>query len=348
MNRDELYMKRCIELAAQGLGAVAPNPMVGCVIVCNDTIVAQGYHRLYGEAHAEVDAIHQLPLSADPKNSTLYVNLEPCSHQGKTPPCADLIVSKQFKKVVIGTTDTNPLVAGKGIEKLKTAGIEVIAGVLSDECRELNKRFFTYHEKKRPYIILKWAQTGDGFISKSPVPDNKSENWITGEESKKLVHLWRSQEQAILVGYNTALTDDPQLTTRLVKGSNPVRIVLDKNLDLPKGLHLFSGEAITVIFNAKKNDMYENIHYKKINFDHLIPELLEQLYLLKISSIIIEGGPKTLDLFIKAKAWDEARVFVNPDKRFVTGIKAPVMALQSEPVKSGTDKLYLERVNFYN
>ncbi|MGZ4037560.1 MAG: bifunctional diaminohydroxyphosphoribosylaminopyrimidine deaminase/5-amino-6-(5-phosphoribosylamino)uracil reductase RibD, partial [Bacteroidia bacterium] len=147
MNRDELYMKRCIELAAQGLGAVAPNPMVGCVIVCNDTIVAQGYHRLYGEAHAEVDAIHQLPLSADPKNSTLYVNLEPCSHQGKTPPCADLIVSKQFKKVVIGTTDTNPLVAGKGIEKLKTAGIEVIAGVLSDECRELNKRFFTYHEK---------------------------------------------------------------------------------------------------------------------------------------------------------------------------------------------------------
>jgi diaminohydroxyphosphoribosylaminopyrimidine deaminase/5-amino-6-(5-phosphoribosylamino)uracil reductase len=245
--------------------------------------------------------------------------------------------------VVIGNLDTNPLVGGKGIEKLISNGIEVLHGVLNDDCRELNKRFFTYHEKKRPYIILKWGQTADGFISKSPVPDTKSENWITCDESKKLVHFWRAQEQAILVGFNTALTDNPQLTTRLTKGNNPVRIIIDKDLSLPKGLNIFNGDAPTFIFNSKKNDAYENIHYKKIDFENLVQELCEELYLLKISSIIIEGGPKTLELFIKENLWDEARVFVNPNKRFVTGIRAPVMKLNSNPLRSGSDYLYIEK-----
>lgn len=338
---DELYMKRCLELALGGLGAVAPNPMVGCVIVCDDKIVAEGWHERYGEAHAEVNAIRKLSADMDPASCTLYVNLEPCSHHGKTPPCADLIISKHFKKVVIGSMDPNPLVAGKGIEKLRAAGIEVESGVREADCRELNKRFLTFHEKKRPYIILKWAQTDDVFISKSPVPDNKSENWITGEESKALVHSWRSQEQAILVGYNTVLTDNPQLTTRLVKGKNPLRIILDEALNLPKSLNVFNAEAETIIFNSKKNDAYGTVRYIRIDFSDVVAQLTDQLYKSGISSIIIEGGPKTLSLFLQAKAWDEARVLVNPDKRFVTGIKAPEIRLPVHYENVGGDRLFI-------
>ncbi len=223
-------MQRCLELAAKGLGNVAPNPMVGCVIVCDGEIVAEGYHEQYGCGHAEPNAIKQVS-DAILKKSTLYVTLEPCSHHGKTPPCADLIISKGIKKVVIGNLDSNPLVSGRGIQKLKEAGIEVEHGILDKECRALNKRFFTFHEKKRPYIILKWAQTQDGFISHNPLPENKEDNWITGKESKALVHQWRGEEQAILIGYNTALVDNPLFTMhRLVKGKNPIRLIIDKTL----------------------------------------------------------------------------------------------------------------------
>jgi diaminohydroxyphosphoribosylaminopyrimidine deaminase/5-amino-6-(5-phosphoribosylamino)uracil reductase len=206
-------MQRCLELAIKGLGNVAPNPMVGCVIVCDGEIVAEGYHEQYGSGHAEPNAIKQVS-DAILQKSTLYVTLEPCSHHGKTPPCADLIISKGIKKVVVGNLDSNPLVSGRGIQKLKDAGIEVEYGILDKECRELNKRFFTFHEKKRPYIILKWAQTQDGFISHWPLPENKEDNWITGKESKTLVHQWRTEEQAILIGYNTLLADNPFLNSR--------------------------------------------------------------------------------------------------------------------------------------
>ncbi|MBL7917041.1 MAG: bifunctional diaminohydroxyphosphoribosylaminopyrimidine deaminase/5-amino-6-(5-phosphoribosylamino)uracil reductase RibD, partial [Bacteroidia bacterium] len=204
-NLNESFILRTLTLAQKGLGAVSPNPLVGCAIVKDGEIVAEGYHQKFGEAHAEVNAINNLPKDINPADCTLYVNLEPCSHQGKTPPCADLIISKGFKKVVIANMDTNPLVGGKGIEKLRTAGIEVITGVCEQEAKFLNRRFFTFHEKKRPYIILKWAQTADGFISKLPVPADRNKNLISGEASRKLVHQMRAEEDAILVGKNTVI-----------------------------------------------------------------------------------------------------------------------------------------------
>ncbi|MBK6985582.1 MAG: bifunctional diaminohydroxyphosphoribosylaminopyrimidine deaminase/5-amino-6-(5-phosphoribosylamino)uracil reductase RibD [Bacteroidetes bacterium] len=333
-------MKRCLELAAKGLGNVAPNPMVGCVIVCDGEIVAEGYHEQYGSGHAEPNAIKQVS-DAILKKSTLYVTLEPCSHHGKTPPCADLIISKGTKKVVIGNLDSNPLVSGRGIQKLKEAGIEVEHGILDKECRALNKRFFTFHEKKRPYIILKWAQTQDGFISRNPLPENKEDNWITGKESKALVHKWRGEEQAILIGYNTALVDNPLLTTRLAEGKNPIRLIIDKNLDLPHNLNIFNDEAKTIVFNCMKASENDNIRYVRIDFQNAIQEILNECYVLNISSIIIEGGTKTINEFIKKNKWDEAYIFVNPNKTFQHGIPAPDISFnQITPIKIGDDLLY--------
>lgn len=333
-------MQRCLELAAKGLGNVAPNPMVGCVIVCDGEIVAEGYHEQYGSGHAEPNAIKQVS-DAILKKSTLYVTLEPCSHHGKTPPCADLIISKGIKKVVIGNLDSNPLVSGRGIQKLKEAGIEVEYGVLDKECKELNKRFFTFHEKRRPYIILKWAQTQDGFISRSPLPENKEDNWITGKESKALVHRWRGEEQAILIGYNTALVDNPLLTTRLVEGKNPVRLIIDKNLDLLRNLNVFNDEAKTIIFNCMKGIEHDNIRYVRIDFQNAIQEILNECYVLNISSVIIEGGTKTINEFIQKNTWDEARLFVNPNKVFKQGIDAPDISFnQIIPIHIGEDLLY--------
>jgi len=333
-------MQRCLELAEKGLGHVAPNPMVGCVIVCDNEIVAEGYHELYGSAHAEPNAIKQVS-DAILKKSTLYVTLEPCSHFGKTPPCADLIISKGIKKVVVGNLDSNPLVAGKGIQKLKDAGIDVEFGVLDKECRELNKRFFTFHEKKRPYIILKWAQTQDGFISHWPLPENKEDNWITGKDSKAIVHQWRAQEQAILIGYNTAIIDNPLLTTRLAEGKNPVRLIIDENLDLPITLNVFNDDAKTIVFNSMKGVEQDNLRYNRIEFKNTIQEILKECFVLNISSIIIEGGTKTICEFIKQNLWDEARIFVNPNKNFEQGIAAPYLSFhQTTPMQIGGDLLY--------
>jgi len=317
-------MQRCLELAEKGLGSVAPNPMVGCVIVHNNVIIGGGYHQKYGEAHAEVNAIASVVNKSLLAESTVYVNLEPCSHHGKTPPCCDLLIAHKVKRVVVACLDTNPLVAGKGIAKLRNAGIEVFTGVLEKEARELNKRFFTYHEKKRPYIILKWAQTKDGFISKLP-PFIREENWITNNESKKLVHTWRAQEQAILVGTTTALLDSPALTVRLTEGKSPIRILIDKELKVPFINPIFSDVAETIVITEKKEVSVNNVTYHQIDFTKdIVSQILNYLYDKKIISIIVEGGAHTLQSFIDKGLWDEARIFTG-NKYFQSGIKAPVI-----------------------
>ena len=324
MNEFFIYMKRCLELASKGLGHVAPNPMVGCVIVHNGEIIGEGYHQKYGEAHAEVNAIASVKDKSLLPQSTVYVSLEPCAHFGKTPPCSDLLINHNVKCVVVGSLDTNPLVGGKGIEKLRAAGIEVFTGVLEKECRALNKRFFTYHEKKRPYIILKWAQTKDGFISKMP-PFTKEENWITTTESKTLVHTWRAQEQAILIGTTTALLDNPALTVRLVEGKNPVRVLIDKDLKVSTINNIFSNKAEAIVFTAKNQATKHNITYHQIDFTKdITTQILDYLYEKKITSLIIEGGTHTLQSFIDKGFWDDARVFTG-NKYFETGIKSPVI-----------------------
>jgi len=335
-------MQTALNLAELGLGSVAPNPMVGCVIVYKNEIVAQGYHQKYGETHAEVNAINNLNVNINPKNCTLYVTLEPCSHFGKTPPCADLIIEKGFNKVVVCNLDSNPLVAGKGIKKLKNAGIEVIIGILEDFGNELNKRFFAFHKFKRPYIILKWAETNDGFISKLPLPINKQQNWITGNEAQQLSHLWRTQEQAILVGKNTVLADNPSLTARLVKGNNPIRIVIDKNLELNATLNIFNTDAKTIIFNSVKNEIKNNLTYIKLNFNKYVAEqVLDKLYALNIQSIIVEGGTLTLNSFLQNDFFDELRIFKNPNLNFINGLKAPNIELKIEFQFVGGDILFL-------
>lgn len=337
---NETYMKRALELASEGLGQVAPNPMVGCVIVYNGQIISEGYHEQYGSSHAEPNAIKKVSDELL-KKSTLYVTLEPCSHFGKTPPCADLIIIKGIKKVVVGNLDSNPLVSGKGIQKLKDAGIEVEYGVLDKECRALNKRFFTFHEKKRPYVILKWAQTQDGFISRWPLPGKKEDNWITGKESKELVHQWRSQEQAILIGYNTLMNDNPLLTTRLATGKNPIRLVLSRTIDFSLDLNVFNTDARTIIFNPVKDEIKNHIEYVKIDWNKKAQEVLDYCFKNNISSIMVEGGTNTIYNFMNINAWDEAQVFVNPTKKFEHGIYAPKMNLNHTlPVNVGKDLLY--------
>lgn len=335
-------MKFALQIAEKGRGNVAPNPMVGCVIVKDDKVIAEGYHKQYGGPHAEVNAINSLPSNFDFTDCTLYVNLEPCSHYGKTPPCSDLIISKKFKRVVVGNLDTNPLVAGKGIQKLKDSGIEVFSGVINSEARELNKRFFWFHEKKQPYVILKWAETKDGFISREPLPANKEDNWISSIESKKLVHQWRSEEQAIMIGTNTVIIDDPELTTRLVEGNSPVRIVIDRELKLQSSSKVFSSEGKVIIITEKDRLNTTNITYCKINFGKdFVNSLLKALFELSIQSIIIEGGSTLLNSFIEAGLWNEARIFVGT-KEFKNGIKAPLFnKANAEELAIGADKLYI-------
>lgn len=331
MNNQELLMKRCLDLAVKGLGSVAPNPMVGCVIECDGIIIGEGYHQKYGEAHAEVNAINAVENKDLLKNSTLYVNLEPCSHFGKTPPCSDLIIEHIIPRVVIGNVDTNSLVSGKGIKKLVEAGIDVKIGVLEEECKKLNKRFFTYHEKKRPYIILKWAQSADGFIDIKRDEENKGKPiQISNSDSKKLLHLWRSQEQAIMIGTNTALLDNPRLTVRDVVGKNPLRITVDKWLRIPKHYYLFDKSTPTLIFTALDEPAQPNLEFIKIDFEKaVIPQVLNELYKRNIQSIIVEGGEQLLNSFIDANLWDAARVFI-ADKKLMKGVNAPV--LNASPV----------------
>lgn len=335
-------MNRVLQLAENGLGKVAPNPMVGCVIVKDNVIISEGFHEEYGKAHAEVNAINKLPEDFDFTSCSLYVNLEPCSHFGKTPPCSDLIVTKKFKTVIIANLDTNPLVSGKGIQKLRANGIEVITGVLENKAQFLNKRFFTYFNKKRPYIILKWAETKDGFISKFPIPTDKNENWITCSESKQLVHQWRSEEQAIMVGTTTVLFDNPQLTTRFVKGKNPTRIIIDKRLKIAATAKVFDQNSDVIVFNEIKNEHYNNIRFIKINNNEFeINTILKNLTELNIQSVIIEGGAKLLQSFINSNNWDEARIFVG-NKLFNSGIIAPNFKFAKKDfIQIGTDQLFI-------
>jgi diaminohydroxyphosphoribosylaminopyrimidine deaminase/5-amino-6-(5-phosphoribosylamino)uracil reductase len=325
---DKIYMQRCIDLAQQAFGKTYPNPMVGSVIVHNNTIIGEGFHQKAGEPHAEVLAINSVVDKSLLANSTLYVNLEPCSHYGKTPPCANYIVEHAISRVVIGCVDSFSEVSGRGIAHLQKAGIDVTVGVLEQESRELNKRFFTFHEKKRPYIILKWAQTQDGFIDLAPeLKTEKKGLWITDEICKKLVHKWRTEEQAILIGTNTAESDNPQLTARLVQGNNPLRIVLDLQNRLPEELFIKDKTTPTLIFTQKDIKSFHNLEYSKIcDSTNMWNEIFEELYKQNIQSLIIEGGAAVLEDCIAHNLWDEMRVFIGP-KYFVKGVAAPQLLI---------------------
>ena len=327
-------MMRCIELAKMGAGHVSPNPMVGCVIVNDNKIIGEGYHRKYGEAHAEVNAINSVASQEALKRSTIYVSLEPCAHFGLTPPCSDLIIEKQIPRVVIGSIDPFAKVAGKGIEKLMHAGIDVKVGILAAECAELNKRFFTFHEKKRPYIILKWAQTLDGFIDIDRSKENFGEpTWISGKEALVSVHRLRAEEDAIMVGTNTAEKDNPSLNVRYCPGKNPLRIVVDKKLRLSHELHLFDDSTPTLVFNFIKSGKTKNTEYVKVAQDkHLLWEVLHVLHAKNCLSLIVEGGKQLLESFISEDLWDEAHVYTG-NKTFKSGIAAPLLSIKPKSVQ---------------
>lgn len=321
---DHSYMHRCIELARNGAGMVAPNPMVGAVLVHDGRIIGEGYHRQYGQAHAEVNCINSV-LPADEKLvpfSTLYVSLEPCAHFGKTPPCSDLIIQKKIPTVVIGCRDPFTEVDGKGIEKLQKAGVEVVTGIEEEECRELNKRFITFVTKKRPYIILKWAQTANGKIA-----GNTDERLlITNEYTNHLVHQWRAEEAAILVGTNTALLDNPSLTNRFWPGKDPVRLVIDMSLRLPSSLKIFDRQQPTIVFNELKNEESNNLLYYQINKEQdTISQLANACYSFGLQSILVEGGTRLLQSFIDMNLWDEARVITNEELIVANGLSAPLL-----------------------
>lgn len=325
---DELYMQRCLELANLGMGNVSPNPLVGCVIVSEGKIIGEGYHARFGEAHAEVNAVRSVIEKYGDAAATLlakataYVSLEPCAHFGKTPPCANLLIKHQVKKVIIGNRDPFVGVDGKGIQKLKNAGIEVVSGILEQECTQLNRRFFTRILKQRPYIILKWATTADGYFA----PKNAAQCWISGPLAKKIVHKWRTEEDAVLVGKLTALVDNPQLNAREWAGKTPLRILIDRNLEVPKENHIYNSQAKTVIFNEHKTEVQNNIHYIQMeDMQYYLPQKIAfQLYLMDIQSVIIEGGANVLNQFIHGNLWDEARVFCS-NKVWASGIEAPLI-----------------------
>lgn len=321
-------MQRCLELASLGMGSVSPNPMVGCVIVHDQKIIGEGYHKKFGDAHAEVNAINAVlqqygdAAEAMLASATAYVSLEPCAHFGKTPPCADLLIRHRIKKVVIGNTDPFADVNGKGIEKLKNAGVEVVSGILEVQCSYLNRRFFTRIKQQRPYIILKWATTANGFFA----PKNTVQQWISGPLSKKLVHKWRTEEDAILIGKQTALADNPQLNSREWQGKNPVRILIDRDLQVPISSYIYNKEAKTIILNEVKTEVQDNIHFIQMeDMHHYLPQKIAfQLYLMDIQSVIIEGGANILNQFITAGLWDEARVFTAASS-WKEGIASPVI-----------------------
>jgi diaminohydroxyphosphoribosylaminopyrimidine deaminase / 5-amino-6-(5-phosphoribosylamino)uracil reductase len=340
LTNDEKYIYRCLQLAQMGAGYVAPNPMVGAVLVYNDNIIGEGFHQQYGQAHAEVNCINSVAEENKQfiEKSTLYVSLEPCAHFGKTPPCADLIIKNNIPKVVIGCRDTYTEVNGKGIEKLTAAGVDVTVGVLEDEAIALNKRFFTFHQQQRPYIILKWAQSKDEKIAAT----GNERFFISNACSNRMVHQWRSEEAAIMVGTNTALKDNPALTTRLVTGNNPVRLVIDMDLKLPASLQLFDASVKTLVFNAVKQQEGEMISFYQVDKkEKIIHQVLSVLYQQKIQSVIVEGGAKLLQSFIDEDFWDEARVITNVEMVIGKGVDAPVL-LNKKLIReeiSGTDKI---------
>ena len=326
-------MHRCLQLAEMGFGHVSPNPMVGALLLYNERIIGEGYHKKYGEAHAEVNCFNSV-LPDDKKlisEATLYVSLEPCAHFGKTAPCADLIIKHKVSAVVIGCIDSFAEVAGRGIEKLTAAGIDVTVGVLQKECRLLNRRFFTFHENKRPYIILKWAQSRDGKMAALDIAEekylkhpNSDRTIISNEFTNRLVHKWRSEEAAILVGTNTALLDDPSLTTRHWPGRNPLRVVIDKNLKLPVNLKLFDEKEKTIVFNNIKQAEATNLLYYKLDANrNILTEITAALYNMQVQSVIVEGGPRVLQSFIGEGLWDEARVVTNTSMVLGKGLASP-------------------------
>jgi diaminohydroxyphosphoribosylaminopyrimidine deaminase / 5-amino-6-(5-phosphoribosylamino)uracil reductase len=323
MNDDNLYMQRCLEMARNGLGLVAPNPLVGCVIVHNGLIIGEGYHHEFGGPHAEINALNAVTARDLLPESTLYVNLEPCCHHGKTPPCTDRVIAEGIRKVVIGMTDPFADVSGKGIEQLKAAGIEVISGIMEDECRRLNHRFITFHEKHRPYVILKWARTLDGFIDKERDTDEPQINWITDEKTRILVHKWRAEEKAVMIGGNTARKDNPRLTVRDWTGKNPLRVVIDDRGDLDKDLHVFNEEADTLYFAPAERKMGKRSQTIVTDFNKAaLPFIMKTLHERNIQSIIIEGGKQLLTSVIEAGLWDEARIFTG-NLYFFKGVESP-------------------------
>lgn len=336
-------MLRCIELAKLGAGSVAPNPMVGAVLVYNDRIIGEGYHMQYGQAHAEVNCINAVSEKdkAFIPESTIYVSLEPCAHHGKTPPCADLIIEKKIQTVVIGCRDPFIEVDGKGIDKLLAAGVNVIQPVLEDNCKIANKRFLTFHTKHRPYIILKWAQTANGIIGHR----DHSRLLISNEFTNRLVHKWRSEEAAILVGTNTAQFDNPSLTTRLWKGKNPIRLVIDMDLRLPASLKLFDGSVRTIVFNSLKHETHNNLlYYQCTKGPGLVPQICAALYQLNIQSVLVEGGTQLLQSFIDENIYDEARIITNTALQVKDGTPAPVA---ENMILQHTEQLQLDTVRFY-
>lgn len=324
MMTDQFYMQRCIELAKKAIGDTYPNPLVGSVIVYNNQIIGEGYHKKAGEPHAEINAINSIKNPEFLKEATIYVSLEPCSHYGKTPPCALKLQEIGFKKVVIGAMDYNEQVNGKGKKILEDAGIEVVTGVLKKECEELNKRFFTFHQKKRPYIILKWAQSGDGFMDKDQRPIQ-----ISNSLSKQYVHKMRSEEQAILVGKNTAINDNPSLTVREIVGNNPIRVLIDFNLEVFNDFKIYNHEATTLVFNQIKDEKQHHIHFIKIEKENALQQITKHLHELSIQSIIIEGGSFTLKQFIEHNLWDEAYIFRNNNLILENGTQAPIFNFEA-------------------
>lgn len=338
-------MQRCLNLAKLGAGHVAPNPMVGAVLVYEDRIIGEGYHRQYGQAHAEVNCINSVKDEDKTliSKSILYVSLEPCAHHGKTPPCADLIIAHKIRDVIVACRDSYVEVDGKGIERLKAAGVNVRVGVLEKEALELNKRFFTFHSKHRPYIILKWAQSKEGRIANA----DRSRVLISNEQTNILVHKWRSEEAAILVGTNTALYDNPALTTRLWTGNNPVRMVIDSELKLPASLHLFDHTVPTIVFNKHKNETKGFLRYYKLRSDKNINlQILNALYELKLQSVIVEGGTRLLQSFIDNDYWDEVRIITNMGLSIPDGLAAPVFEsdqlIMEEMIQNNRIRYYKE------
>lgn len=343
----EKYIKRCIQIAKNGLGSTAPNPMVGSVIVYNERIIGEGFTSAYGGHHAEVNAIHSVTDKSLLKKATLYVTLEPCSHFGKTPPCSDLIIKHQMPKVVIGCVDDNPQVAGQGIQKLKAAGCEVIVGILEAECKNHHKRFFTFHTKKRPYIILKWAQTQNGFLAPATKNDQKPV-WISNTYSRQLTHKWRAEEQAILVGTKTVFADAPSLTVRDWTGKNPMRIVLDRTLKLPPNASIFNKASDTLVITSKEaltNTLNQDWNLEFIDWDlqeQIAKQICDVLFKNDVNSVIIEGGAQILQTFIDEDLWDEARVFTG-NLTFKNGVASPKFTgdlISEEPIIKDILKIY--------
>jgi len=345
VNIHEKYIRRCIEIAKNGIGPAAPNPSVGCVIVCNDRIIGEGYTSPYGGAHAEVNAIASVKDRTQLAKAQIYVTLEPCSHYGKTPPCADLITSHEIPEAYIGLKDPHEKVAGRGIKKLESAGCKVTSGILEKECRELHKRFLTFHEKNRPYIILKWAQSKDGFIA--PLQDQRSSeaepHWISHPHSRQRVHQWRGEEQAILVGTQTVLADNPKLNTRLWDGKDPIRIFLDRNGRVNPDSHILDGSQPTLVFTENTVNTYkETAEAIAIDFsENIAPQICEALHARNVSSVMVEGGLQTLQTFIDANLWDEARVFTGT-QNLREGIPAPIL----KGLKSYTENIHTDTLDY--